>query len=248
MDLLSTAIAAGSVSPFFVLYRFKKIIYFEFAALAVIGLHAIILFGPSLLLLLLITLIISTIAELVSLKTPFNIFGVRYRYQLTNPFFSSKINILGVYPLEIAFAWVILKYISFCLGILIVLVLSLPNGTEILLVPLVLVSLDFIIDPIAVHKMGLWSWEKGSWYFGIPLRNFLGWFTVGLSAVLLSKFSYTQRLEINTYLYILPIVCYASILINVPSLAKKNKTHALFGAFPSLVWFVVSFAGLLILS
>lgn len=189
MDLISAFLAVTLLAPFLVLYRFKKFIYFELAALAVIGLHAVSLFGPYLLLLLFITFIISTIAELVSLKSPINVFGVGYRYNLTDPFFASKINILGVYPLEISFAWVILKYISFCLGTLIVSAFSLPKGIEILLVPLVLVSLDFIIDPIAVNKMKLWSWDKGSWYFGIPLRNFLGWFTVGLSAVLLSNFS-----------------------------------------------------------
>src|SRR3989339_660937 len=128
----------------------KNFIYLEIASLILMALHGIILFGPQILLLFALTYISSTAAELLALKTPIGCFGVKYKYDLKNPRFSSGINFFGVYPLEISLAWMELKYISFCLGVLIVSAFKLPEAAAIALIPLILVSLDFIIDPVSV--------------------------------------------------------------------------------------------------
>lgn len=41
---------------------------------------------------------------------------------------------------------------------------------------LVGVLIDLCFDPVAV-SLGWWKWEGGSRYFGVPLANFLGWFS-----------------------------------------------------------------------
>ncbi|MEK7141067.1 MAG: carotenoid biosynthesis protein [Patescibacteria group bacterium] len=142
---------------------------------------------------LLITFSVSTVAELISLKTPIGIFGAKYKYDTNHRFFSSRILFLGVYPLEISLAWVILKYLSFCLAIPIAEAFGLPYYAVIFGTPLILVSLDLILDPVAVNIKKYWTWEKGSAYFGIPLRNFLGWYAVGLVGTFCSVFLVTRR-------------------------------------------------------
>src|SRR3989344_6716098 len=113
MDLISILISLLSLVPFAVLRLTKKYFYFSLFALIAVTFHGLYLFGPQILFLLIVIYVVSTIAELISLKTPLNVFGVKYQYNLNHSYFSSKINLLGVYPIEISFTWVILKYISF---------------------------------------------------------------------------------------------------------------------------------------
>src|SRR5690606_3788644 len=43
-----------------------------------------------------------------------------------------------------------------------------------------MVAADLLIDPLASGPLGYWQWPGGGAYFGVPLHNFLGWFTVSL--------------------------------------------------------------------
>lgn len=244
-----TAIFVGvfSLLPLLVLRFSGKYIYFAVFALAAIVVHGIYFYGLNILYLLGATYIISTIAELVSLKTPLYCFGVKYRYDIHHPFFSSKIRLLGVYPLEVSLTWVILKYLSFNLVLLMTSAFSLPVFWKILLVPLVLVSLDFILDPISVHIRKLWRWEKGSSYFGIPLQNFLGWYLVGLVASLpLLWLDFGKPLTFH-YLLILPILFYGMLLDSIRPLLKLNVFKGIAGSLPAILWVLLSVVSLYIL-
>ncbi len=46
-----------------------------------------------------------------------------------------------------------------------------------------LVALDLVLDPAAVH-LGFWRWDTPGRYYGVPLVNFLGWVLSGGIAVL----------------------------------------------------------------
>ncbi len=41
---------------------------------------------------------------------------------------------------------------------------------------LLITSIDFVIEPVAVGIKGYWIWEKDGFYYGVPLSNFLGWY------------------------------------------------------------------------
>lgn len=41
-------------------------------------------------------------------------------------------------------------------------------------------AIDLVIDPLAAGTLDYWRWAGGGAYYGIPARNFLGWFTVSL--------------------------------------------------------------------
>lgn len=247
IDIGVVIIGAFSLLPFLV-HRFTgKYIHFVIFALLAVIFHGLYFFGLNILFLLFVTFVISTVAELVSLKTSLYCFGVKYRYDIHHNFFSSNVNLLGVYPIEVVLTWIIFKYISFALVLIIASALSLPIILEVVFIPLVLVSLDFIIDPVAVNQSKLWSWERGSNYFGIPVQNFIGWYLVGLvSTVLFVVFNTWKPLSFHVLL-LLPLLLYGSFLRHAPILIKMNKQQGILGIVPVAFWTVVSFASLVLL-
>ncbi len=44
----------------------------------------------------------------------------------------------------------------------------------------VMVLIDLLIDPLAVHTVKFWRWLTPGPYYGVPLSNFAGWFLVSL--------------------------------------------------------------------
>ena len=151
--------------------------------LGLVSVHAFYFFGWEGLLLLVVAGAVSTVSELISLKTPFNVFGVTYRYNLSHEFFPSRIALLKVYPIEVTGAWVLLKYASFFLTCVVLFSLGVHPLVRTLADSLVLVFFDLMIDPWAVSK-GAWKWKTPGRFFGIPWRNFLGWFLVGFATSL----------------------------------------------------------------
>lgn len=248
MDLLSILIITLSLLPFIALHVTRKYIYFALLSLSTIVLHAIYLFGFQVILLIFITYIVSTVIELISLKTRFNFFGVKYRYELSNLTFSSGINYLGVYPIEVSITWVIFKYLSFSIALLIISAFSFPYLIIILLIPFILVSLDFIVDPVAVNKYKMWKWEKGSKYFGIPYSNFIGWFLVGfISSLTLIFVEVRQSLSFN-YLFLLPLIFYALIVRNSVKIYKVDKMKTILGIIPAATWVILGVISIIILT
>ena len=141
----------------------------------------------------------------------------------------------------------ILKYLSFCLAIPIAEAFGLPYYAVIFGTPLILVSLDLILDPVAVNIKKYWTWEKGSAYFGIPLRNFLGWYAVGLVGTLLFSIFGHPKENLFNILYILPILFYGSFVRIASSLYKINKKMAVLGATPAMFWTMISAVSLILL-
>ena len=72
-------------------------------------------------------------------------------------------------PLVIGVNWFILSYCigSICAG------LSVHPVVKSLLAAILMVLLDFFIEPVAIH-FDFWHWKNEV----VPLRNFLGWFAV----------------------------------------------------------------------
>lgn len=247
IDTYGIIVGVASLLPLLIFSFKEKFIYFAISAIIAIGLHGTYLFGLHILYLLLLTYIVSTVVELVALKTPIRCLGVKFWYHLNRPFFSSRIRFLNVYPLEVSLAWVILKYLSFCLATIITKAFLLPQMLVILLTPSILVSLDFIIDPIAVNISKSWQWEKGSRYFGIPLRNFLGWYIVGFLSTLIFALIIPERQVEFNLLYLLPIIFYGAFIKNSLTIFKLDKNMAIIGTIPVVIWTFLSLAGLVIL-
>lgn len=81
--------------------------------------------------------------------------------------------LLGV-PLVMASAWMILfAYVKQML-----LPFKLSKPVEMIISGVWMVTIDLLIDPLAANQFGYWRWTEAGAYYGVPARNFLGWFVV----------------------------------------------------------------------
>ncbi len=109
---------------------------------------------------------IGFIAEYVGVSYGF-LFG-RYVYTGT-----LRPLLLGV-PLVMACAWMILfAYVKQML-----LPFKLSKPAEMTVSGVWMVAIDLLIDPLAANRLGYWSWIEAGTYYGVPARNFLGWFVI----------------------------------------------------------------------
>jgi uncharacterized membrane protein len=80
---------------------------------------------------------------------------------------------MGVVPMSVSLAWVGIIYSVMIIAER----LELPWYLRILATTLIAISLDWGMDPVAVH-IGAWSWSFEGAYFGVPGFNFFGWFFI----------------------------------------------------------------------
>ena len=117
-----------------------------------------------------LTVVISYLAEEVGVRTGL-IFGpYHYSDQL-----GAK---LGHVPVLIPLGWFMMVYPSWVVAQALLRGTSLrsPAGMAALALfsALVMTGWDMVMDPPMV-KAGVWVWEQGGPYFGVPLHNYLGW-------------------------------------------------------------------------
>lgn len=135
------------------------------------------------LLLFLLSFIVSSLVELLGLSSGL-MFGSLYYY---NP--SIEPRITDQLPLTIPLAW----FIFCCLPLILlrpwlITKSSFKNSQkshrwtmlkQVVFCSLFLTSCDFYLEPIFVYT-GYWTWIQQGQYFGAPIMNFVGWFSVGL--------------------------------------------------------------------
>jgi len=119
--------------------------------------------NPKTILFLFIIFFSGYLIELLGVKTSL-IFG-NYQYGE-----SLGIKIFDV-PLMIGVNWVMLVYAAGVIANL----LPFPVWLKIVLASLLMVLLDFFIEPFAM-QYDLWNWENNT----VPLKNYTGWFFCGL--------------------------------------------------------------------
>jgi bisanhydrobacterioruberin hydratase len=102
-------------------------------------------------------------------------FGVSYGFLFGRYVYTGTLQplLLGV-PLVMACAWMILfAYVKQML-----LPFKLSKLTEMTISGVWMVAIDLLIDPLAANRLGYWRWIETGAYYGVPARNFLGWFLV----------------------------------------------------------------------
>ena len=119
-------------------------------------------------------------------------FGVLSGFPYGNFFYTDMtgIKLFGVVPWTIAFAFIPLLF-----GALSIITYYVNAPWKvILLTALYLVLIDLVLDPVFVH-LGIWVWITPGLYYGVPLSNFIGWFTTGLitTSILLALLKWKQR-------------------------------------------------------
>ena len=80
-------------------------------------------------------------------------------------------------PILIVISWAGLIYMSLVCSMMIMenTIITNIDVYHIILASIFLTILDLVLDPIAVNE-GRWKWENPGKYYGVPLKNFIGWF------------------------------------------------------------------------
>jgi putative membrane protein len=122
-------------------------------------------------------------------------------YNYTNVF---NIKLFSV-PLVMISAWIII--VNFSLTF----IQNIRNKFFIIYGSLIMVIIDLVIDPIAVHGLKIWTWDEKGPYFDIPTHNFLGWFFLSLPIFALLYFSKIE-VEKSSRLISNLVICFFSIV------------------------------------
>ncbi|HEX2914790.1 MAG TPA: carotenoid biosynthesis protein [Chloroflexia bacterium] len=136
---------------------------------------------------------------------------------------------LLVVPVGIMFAWLMMILSSFFTARYIVHRLW-PRrglGAIILLSAALTCSSDLLMEPVAVHIQGYWTWLENGSYYGVPISNFVAWgVTSLLLALVLTGLIGQETREANkstrlNFMFI-PIALY---MMNLLMFAAINLTH-----------------------
>jgi uncharacterized membrane protein len=117
-----------------------------------------------------------SIAEIISLHIGFP-FGRYYFTDVMGP------KVFQV-PVLLALAYLGIGYVSWILAVLIVGKWGKPvRGARVFVLPLlaslIMLAWDLSMEPDWSTVDRAWIWLEGGLYFGVPLRNFFGWFLTG---------------------------------------------------------------------
>lgn len=136
------------------------------------GIYFIKSFGPKL------GLIISFIIVFFSIFAEH--IGVEYGLLFGDYYYTSDFGpkLIGV-PIAIGFAWLMVIAGSHAISSVITKKQHFFPYT--ILASLLAVLIDLVIDPVAYEVKNYWIWNAESFYYNIPMSNFIGWFIVAFA-------------------------------------------------------------------
>ena len=128
---------------------------------------------------------------------------------------------IGNVPILIAIAWTGLIYMALVCTMLIFdgHIVSSITIAHILLTSMFITILDLVLDPLAVDE-GRWSWDNPGKYYGVPVKNFLGWFFNTAFILLVFSLLASNHTIINTYPNYI-IFAPAILFIILPAIAAR---------------------------
>jgi putative membrane protein len=98
--------------------------------------------------------------------------------------------LFGLVPVVVPFAWLVVSYLSFSTAEAVCsprapVAGRAPSGLAIqaLVGAGLLVVYDLVADPNHLHRGG-WTYPEGGAYYGVPLQNFVAWFVLGVTSLL----------------------------------------------------------------
>lgn len=131
---------------------------------------------------------------------------------------------LLVVPIGITFAWLMMVLSSFFTARFIVERLWPQRGlrTVILLSTSLALLSDLLMEPVATHIQGYWTWYDQGSYYGVPTQNFIAWAVTSVVLILVlvaitgqhKKSQSPVRLRFNFVpmaLYMMNLIMFASI-------------------------------------
>lgn len=202
----------------------------------------------------LITWVVSHFFEALSIQTGFP-FGFYHYEKLAGPR-------LFEVPLIIMFAYFAMGYASWSLANILINQCANPlKSNKLFLVPLIaafiMVMWDLCMDPWASTVDSLWVWQEKGAYFGVPLKNYFGWFLVVYLIYQLFAFYIAKRDNKNLnntplfqskLFWLEPIGLYATqAMTQILDAFAVNFAQDIFGPMALITIFTMLFVSLLAL-
>lgn len=125
--------------------------------------------------------------------------------------------VLGRVPYTIPLSWFYVGFASFLLATAIVRRYRLGNVAiwSVLIGTWLLTVWDLVLDPAMAHEslhIQFWIWDETGPYFGMPVKNFIGWSLTGLAFMALSRWIWGEDIEPDNVPMSFPYVVYAANL------------------------------------
>ena len=122
---------------------------------------------------------------------------------------------LGSVPVIIPLAWFMMIYPSWRVAGVLARAINIDSllgrSTQALIAAMAMTAWDMVMDP-GNTAAGLWVWERGGVYFGVPRQNYLGWilttFIIYWTMSTLSN-AKQQKALVDRRFSVLPIIVYA---------------------------------------
>ena len=124
-------------------------------------------------------------------------------------------------PIVMISAWIII--VNFSLSF----IHNISSKYFILFGSLMMVIIDFVIDPIAVNSLEIWIWDEKGPYYGIPNHNFFGWFVLSIPIFILLSFL-KQKVTFSSRIISNLVICFFCIIGSI------NEQY-----FPALLGFIL---------
>lgn len=125
--------------------------------------------------------------------------------------------VLGRVPYTIPLSWFYVGFASFLLATAIVRRYRLGNVAiwSVLIGTWLLTVWDLVLDPAMAHEslhIQFWIWDETGPYFGMPVKNFIGWSLTGLAFMALSRWIWGEDIEPDNVPISFPYMVYAANL------------------------------------
>jgi uncharacterized membrane protein len=156
-----------------------------------------------------IAIVISAAAELTGTKTGWPFGGYEYLTLL-------GWKIAGRVPFGVPLSWFYMGFAAYVLaGASIA-----PNNRRrgviaVLFAAWLLTAWDLVLDPAmaAMPQIKFWQWHEHGPYYGMPLRNLLGWFGTGLTFISIGAWSWRGEPRWREVDVTVPFVVYAANIV-----------------------------------
>jgi putative membrane protein len=150
---------------------------------------------------------LSAAAELTGTKTGWPFGG----YEYTN-FLGFKLG--GRVPYTVPLSWFYMGFASYLLACRILADRAVKNATlwSILLGAWLLMAWDLVLDPAMASdriQTQFWIWHEHGVYFGMPLRNLVGWLGTGLTFIAVARAAWRAGFDATRVSMLLPFGVYA---------------------------------------
>lgn len=79
-----------------------------------------------------------------------------------------------------------------------------------------LTAWDLVLDPAMAHPqlpMQFWIWHETGPYFGMPIKNFIGWAVTGLAFMAISRWLWRSDIEPGSYSPLIPLCIFIANMV-----------------------------------